>query len=94
MPKTAAHPILSAALTPAPIIDPRAVYGKDQLRRLLGLRGSSIGREIREGRLRVSRRCGRYFFTGTWILQWLEGGELTKNAPGRGANSDTGAEAL
>jgi hypothetical protein len=40
------------------------------------LRQSSVRREIREGRLRVCKRCGRYYFLGEQLLAWLRGGEL------------------
>ncbi len=59
-------------------INPTAVYSRDTARRILGLRKSTISREIRERRLRVSMRAGRYFILGKWILEWIESGE--KNA--------------
>ncbi len=60
--------------TAAPIFCPGAVYSLDQLRAALGVRRSSLGREIRLGRLQVSKRCGRYWFRSEWILSWLDGG--------------------
>src|SRR5262245_10814092 len=58
------------------IIDSRAVFSVDEARQLLHLRKSSIRREVREGRLRISKRCGRYYLLGQWIWEWLERGEL------------------
>jgi hypothetical protein len=60
------------------IIDPNAVLDASHVQALLGLRKSSLRREIREKRLRVAKRCGRHFFLGRWILEWIEGGELAK----------------
>jgi hypothetical protein len=62
-------------------LDPLSVLDADAVRRVLRLRTSSLRREIREGRLRVSKRCGRYYFLGRWLIDWLEAGEL-RNASG------------
>jgi hypothetical protein len=73
--------------TPAPEVSPRkepvvilptAIYGADQLQGVLELRRSTLRREIREGRLRVSKRAGRYWFLGQWVLDWIAGGELKR----------------
>jgi hypothetical protein len=45
---------------------------------MLGLRQSSLRREIRAGRLSVNKRCGKYFFLGEQLLDWLRGGELPR----------------
>jgi hypothetical protein len=42
------------------------------------LRASSVRREVRMGRLRRSKRCGRHYCLGKWVLQWLESGELKR----------------
>jgi hypothetical protein len=64
---------------PAPIvISPDAVFTTDAVRTLLGLKQSSLRREIRQGRLQVSKRCGRYFFLGSQLLQWLRAGEVPR----------------
>jgi hypothetical protein len=60
------------------VIHPTGVYVAEDLRRLLRLRASTVRREVREGRLRVSKRAGRRFFLGAWVLSWLESGEITK----------------
>jgi len=56
-------------------IEPAKVFDSDGLCNALGIRRATIAREVRLGRLRVSRRAGRYFFLGSWIIAWLESGE-------------------
>jgi hypothetical protein len=58
------------------VIEPTAIFDSKHLQELLGLRGSTLRREIRERRLRVSKRAGRYFFLGAWVLEWIAAGEL------------------
>jgi hypothetical protein len=69
---------------PAPpvvhVIDAQAVYTADGFRRVFGLRASSLRREVREGRLIVHRRCGRYFILGLDVLAWLRAGEVRPRA--------------
>ena len=62
-------------------IDPTAVYFVDQARQVLRLRASTIRREVREGRLRIAKRAGRYYLLGEWILEWLRAGELPQRKP-------------
>lgn len=69
-----------ATATAVHTINATAVYSRDSARRVLGLRKSTIAREIRERRLRVSMRAGRYFILGKWILEWIETGEKTKES--------------
>jgi hypothetical protein len=54
------------------------VYTPDQFRAVFNLKATTLRREVREGRLRVARRAGRYFILGAWVLQWLEGGEVRR----------------
>jgi hypothetical protein len=61
------------------VIDPNAVLLAEDVRRLLRLRTSTLRREIRSGRLRVCKRAGRYFFLGQQLLDWLRGGELSRD---------------
>jgi hypothetical protein len=69
-----------SATTPAVhAIDPNGVYFVDTFQKLFRLRKSSLRREIKENRLRVSKRCGRYYLLGQWILDWLRSGELNRN---------------
>jgi hypothetical protein len=66
-------------MPPAPpvVLHPTGVYTAQQVRDMLGLRQSSLRREIRDGRLRVNKRCGKYFFLGELLIAWLRGGEHT-----------------
>jgi hypothetical protein len=48
----------------------------DELRAVLGLPLTCLRREARLGRLRVSRRSGRYWTTGRWVMEWVEAGEV------------------
>jgi hypothetical protein len=59
-------------------VEPTGVYFVDTFRKLFRLRKSTLRREVREGRLRVARRAGRYYLLGEWILEWLRGGELPR----------------
>jgi hypothetical protein len=63
------------------VIDPNAVYLLPQINEALGLRESTVRREVREGRLRIAKRAGRYYCLGSWLLEWIAGGELRPRAP-------------
>jgi hypothetical protein len=65
------------------VIAEHGVYGVDDAIRVLRLRKSTVRREVREGRLRVSKRAGRYYILGRWLIEWIEGGEL-KRRPAAG----------
>lgn len=58
-------------------INPTAPYTLAAARRVLCLRATSLKREIRQHRLRVSKRCGRYYILGEWLLEWIRQGEVT-----------------
>ncbi len=47
-------------------------YDVDAVRRLLGLSVKAIGTACRSGELRSSERCGRRFFRGSWLIDWLD----------------------
>jgi hypothetical protein len=73
------------ALPPVHVIHPDAIYFLDQVKVLFRLSDSTVRRELREHRLRVSKRAGRYFLLGKWLIQWLEAGELHRGkGNGRG----------
>src|SRR5262249_44987517 len=63
------------------VIHVNAVYTARQLVAALGLRQSTIRREVKAGRLRVSKRAGRYFFLGQFVLEWLQSGEIERKDP-------------
>ena len=69
------------------VIEATGIYFTDTARRLLRLRASSLRREIREGRLQVCKRCGRHYFLGAQLLEWLRGGELRREKPVAGEPS-------
>jgi hypothetical protein len=60
------------------VIIPTGVYDLEALRIGLGFRPSTLPRELRLGRLRVSKRGGRYFVLGEWLLEWLRAGEVSR----------------
>jgi hypothetical protein len=64
--------------SPGVLLHPTGVYRPGEVISMFGLKSSSLRREIREKRLRVSKRCGRYYFTGEMLLDWLKGGEIKK----------------
>jgi hypothetical protein len=65
-----------AAPVPQPVVlDPNGVYAPEFVRAAFRLRTSTLRREIREKRLAVSKRAGRYYFLGSQLLDWLRGGE-------------------
>jgi hypothetical protein len=61
---------------PVHVLHDAGIYFPEDAQRLLKLKRSTLRREIRERRLRVSKRAGRYFILGRWIREWIENGEL------------------
>jgi hypothetical protein len=59
-------------------IHPNDVFTLSGARAALRLAKSTFRREVREGRLRVSCRAGRRWLLGSWLLEWLRGGELAR----------------
>ncbi len=88
--KSSATGPVAAAPLPAPVavhvIDRHGVYSVAQARAALGLREHSLMREIRKKRLKVAKRCGRYYLLGAWLLRWLKGGVVTPPAPAAGSD--------
>jgi hypothetical protein len=67
--------------TPAPavpVISKTAVYTLETAAAALDLAPSCLPREIRRGRLRASRRGGKYLILGEWLLDWIAAGTPTK----------------
>jgi hypothetical protein len=60
------------------VVHPTAVYTIVSAQAALQLTRTTLRREIRLGRLKVSKRAGRYFILGAWLLEWLRDGELQK----------------
>jgi hypothetical protein len=74
-------------------VHPTGIYTEAQVRALLGLRPSTVSTAVRKGDLRVSRRAGKYLFTGQWILDWVAAGEVKRGSEGRdGAGDGPAAE--
>jgi hypothetical protein len=65
------------AAPPQPlVIEPHRVFTAEEFRVAFGLRKSTLRREVREGRLHVAKRGGKYFILGEWVLEWLRAGEV------------------
>ena len=64
----------------APIIHATQVFTLDALQKCLGLRDGTLTRELRLGRLRSSKRAGRRWVLGSWVLAWIRAGE-SRRAP-------------
>jgi hypothetical protein len=71
----------SAGQTQPHVIHPTAIYLPEDAREALRLSKNCLAREVRLGRLRVSKRGGRYYFLGSWLLQWIEDGEIAPRSP-------------
>lgn len=61
------------------VIHPNAVYTAEQVRRLLGLRESSLRTAKREQGLRCCRRAGHDYYLGEDLLTWLKGGRCSRS---------------
>lgn len=82
MPRRRQHTSTSPA-EPSPVLDvhtiqPTSVYTTESFRRTFGLRATSLRREVREGRLKVYKRCGKYYLLGEDILAWIRGGAVRR----------------
>jgi hypothetical protein len=76
---------------PIASINPNDVFTVQGAQAALKLTRSTIGREVREGRLRIARRAGRYYLLGAWLLQWLAEGELPRRRPAQRNGHDAEA---
>jgi hypothetical protein len=59
-------------------IQPHEVFDREALQDALGLRPTTLAREVRKGRLKVYFRAKKHFFLGADILDWLRAGEVQK----------------
>lgn len=74
----------TAVAKPASVAPPMAplvihddvVFDLPSLRQALSLRGRTLPREIRAGRLTAYKRAGRYFVFGRDVKAWLRGGTV------------------
>jgi hypothetical protein len=60
------------------VIEANGVYFLDTAQAILRLRDSTIRREVRERRLRIAKRAGRYYILGRWLIEWIERGEIRR----------------
>jgi hypothetical protein len=63
-----------------PLIRAGQVYTFGSLKAALGLRPGTLPRELRLGRLRHSKRAGKVFILGEWVLEWVAAGERKRPA--------------
>jgi hypothetical protein len=61
-------------------IVPTNVYTVPAAAEALSAKANTLPREIRLRRLRASKRGGRYYILGEWLIEWLRAGEIRKNA--------------
>src|SRR5262245_5481886 len=68
---------------PGPLvrIDPLDVFDVGGAQAALKLTRSTIRREVKLGRLRISKRAGRHYILGRWLLEWLAEGEVPRPRP-------------
>jgi hypothetical protein len=71
------------------VIQPLAVYDREAARSALGLKKSTLIRELKLRRLRYSKRGGRIFILGKWLLEWIVTGE---RSPAQSSASDQESE--
>lgn len=56
-------------------VNPTDVFDKPALQQALGLKHYTLAREVREKRLKVYKRAGKYWFLGVDVLDWIRAGE-------------------
>src|SRR5262245_50214238 len=61
-----------------PPISAGMVFLVSEAAAFLGLPTNTLPREIRKGRLRASKRAGRHWILGEWLLEWLGSGEVKR----------------
>jgi hypothetical protein len=66
---------MSSESLKVPRIDSGDIFTLDTLRRTLALKRHTLAREVRLRRLRFSKRAGKIYILGRWVLEWLEAGE-------------------
>ena len=60
-------------------IKPTELFDREALQKALGLRPSTLSREIRQGRLKVYSRGKRHWFIGSEVLSWIRSGEVKRH---------------
>ncbi len=54
-------------------INPEGFYDREALSNLLGIPASTLTRAANTLQLRSTKRAGKLFFRGKWVIDWLEG---------------------
>jgi hypothetical protein len=60
------------------LVEGMAIYSPVAVQKALGLSKNTLRREVRLGRLRMSKRAGRNYFLGEWLLEWIRAGEIKR----------------
>jgi hypothetical protein len=63
-----------------PEIRPNQLYTLETARLTISAKRSCLAREIRLGRLRFTKRGGKIYILGAWLLEWLGPGQVRKRA--------------
>ena len=82
-------PVPRAATRPASamkILDPHAVGTLLEWGQFMGLPRHCLRREARLGRLRTSRRAGKLWATGAWMIEWLDAEKVCRERGPRAAS--------
>jgi len=73
-------PRIRAKTEAAPVIEPLAPYRRHQVAQLLGMPLAGVRAAIKSEGLRRSRRRGRDYILGEWLLEWIKAGEVVRPA--------------
>jgi hypothetical protein len=79
----AAPPQTTTPLAPR-VIHADALHTLGEWQAILALPQHTLRREARLGRLRTSKRAGRLWALGSWVREWIEGGEVRRTARSEG----------
>jgi hypothetical protein len=82
VPRVKEQPPVATTTPPVRVIPDDAIFRLHELRAVLGLPMTTLRREARKGRLRVSRRAGCYWTTGAWVREWMLSGEVVARPKG------------
>ncbi len=77
---SAAATLPIAATPPLRVVPDEAMHTLSDWQLILGLPRNTLKREARLHRLRVAKRAGKLWALGSWVREWLEGGEVRRRA--------------
>jgi hypothetical protein len=72
------------------IIEPTGIYRPSRIQAILGLKTNTIPRQVRLGHLQISKRAGRHFILGQWLIDWIESGKIQRKRRSKGVMSLNG----